>query len=236
MALLRLEAGDARADGYAGGLDVPNSGSRCPDPPANTLASEAARQRAQRPRGAAGRPPALCWIEHELLRGVTPSMLRWWFGHLEGEIAFEGVRAQRYRVWHPCDHIRVRYARRLPDGSVGVGAVIHITEMLGANPKHLVDVDTDIVRLDEGGFGHRPRFHGLRLAEMDYAFEAIDGGTLYRNSLTVGIARRWARPLNALLRRFAFDEARGRAWLRHNVEEVGQFERFLPALHARETS
>jgi hypothetical protein len=25
----------------------------------------------------------------------------------------------------------------------------------------------------------------------------------------------------------------GRAWLRHNVEEVGHFERFLPALYGR---
>jgi hypothetical protein len=175
-----------------------------------------------------------CWIEHDTLRGVTPQMLVWWFQHLEGEMEHEGVRAQRYRFWHPLDHVQVRYARRLRDGSVGPGAVLHITEMLGARPEYLVDVKSHIVRLDLGGFGHRPRLHGLPLAAMDYSFEAVPGGTRYRNSLTVGLAHTWARPLNALLRRYAFDDERGQAWIRHNIEEVGQFERFLPALIAAE--
>lgn len=175
-----------------------------------------------------------CWIEHQTVRGVTPQMLVWWFQHLEGEFELDGVRAQRYRFWHPLDHVQVHYARRLPDGSVGPGAVLHITEMLGARPEYLVDVKSHIVRLDLGGFGHRPRLHGLPLAAMDYSFEAVPDGTRYRNSLTVGLAHPWARPLNALLRRFAFDEARGRAWIRHNIEEVGQLERFLPQLYAAE--
>lgn len=173
-----------------------------------------------------------CWIEHDVLRGITPHMLDWWFRHLEGDMEFEGRRVPRYRVWHPLDHVAVSYARRLADGSVGVGAQIHIVEMLGADPRYRVDVFSDIVRLDEGGFGHRPRWHGVHLAAMDYHFEAVEGGTRYVNSLTVGLAARWARPLNALIRRFVFDGARGKAWIRHNIEEVGQFERFLPALFA----
>jgi hypothetical protein len=31
-----------------------------------------------------------------------------------------------------------------------------------------------------------------------------------------------------------FDEARGRAWIKHNIEEVGNFEAFLPELCAIE--
>lgn len=175
-----------------------------------------------------------CWIEHEVVRGVTPAMLAWWFRHLEGDIDFAGVRAPRYRVWHPRDHVQVHYHRRRPDGSVGPGAVLHLTEMLGARREYLVDVKSPIVRLDEGGFGHRPRLHGLPVAAMDYTFTAVPGGTRYVNSLTVGFKGAWARPLNALIRRLAFDEAHGRAWVRHNVEEVGQFERFLPPLYALE--
>lgn len=177
-----------------------------------------------------------CWIEHETVRGVTPAMLLWWFQHLEGEVEYEGLRTERYRIWHPLDHVRVRYARRRPDGGIGPGAVLHITEMLGGRPEYLVDVQSRISRLDLGGFGHRPRLHGLPLAAMDYRFEPVPGGTRYVNSLTVGLASRWARPLNALIRRHAFDEARGRAWVRHHIEEVGQFERFLPALYAAEAA
>lgn len=175
-----------------------------------------------------------CWIEHDLLHGITPRMLDWWFRHLEGDMDFDGKRLPRYRVWHPRDHVHLSYARRLADGGVGVGAQLHIVEMLGADPRHRVDVLSDIVRLDEHGFGHRPRFHGLRIAAMDYHFEAVPGGTRYVNSLTVGLASPWARPLNGLIRRFVFDTARAHAWIRHNIEEVGQFERFLPALYASE--
>jgi hypothetical protein len=177
-----------------------------------------------------------CWIEHEVIRGVTPQMLVWWFKHLEGDIDYEGRRLNRYRVWHPRDHIAIEYSRRNPDGSIGVGCVIHLTEMLGANPDYLIDVHTLIVKLDEQGFAHRPRFHGLRLARMDYEFAPTDTGTLYRNSLTVGASGITGRLLNPLIRRFMFDEARGRAWIKHNIEEVGNFESFLPKLYASESS
>lgn len=173
-----------------------------------------------------------CWIVHELLREVHPKMLVWWFQHLEGDVAIGGERYNRYRVWHPRDHVAIAYSRRNPDNTIGVGCVIHITEMLGANPDYLVDIHTEITRLDEGGFAHRPRFHGLRLARMDYEFTQAPEGTLYRNSLTVGVEGTFGRPINALIRRFLFDEARGLAWIKHNIEEVGNFESFLPQLYA----
>jgi hypothetical protein len=161
-------------------------------------------------------------------------MLVWWFKHLEGELLYGGQRLTRYRVWHPRDHIAIEYSRRNADGSVGVGSVIHLTEMLGANPKYLVDTQTEIVKLDEAGFAHRPRFHGLRLAQMDYEFQATDEGTRYRNSLTIGAEGLFGKLVNPLIRTFLFDEARGKAWIKHNIEEVGNFESFLPALYAAE--
>jgi hypothetical protein len=65
--------------------------------------------------------------------------------------------------------------------------------MSGANPAYLVDVHTQITKLDDRGFAHPP------------------------------------------IRALAFDEARGRAWIKHNIEEVGNFEAFLPQLYAAET-
>lgn len=170
------------------------------------------------------------WIRHDVVHGVTPEMLVWWFQHLEGDMELEGVRYPRYRVWHPRDHVGFRYAR-LPDGgTAGPGARFHIHERFAANPAWEVDVLTDVVRLDAGGFAHRPRILGgaLRPVAMDYAFTRVPGGTRYENSLTVGLA---GRPrVNALLRARVMPEEKGRAWLRHNVEEVGAFEEFLPLL------
>ncbi|MES2612956.1 MAG: hypothetical protein V4679_22075 [Pseudomonadota bacterium] len=177
-----------------------------------------------------------CWIRHEVVRGVTPRMLAWWFAHLEGDVEVGGVRINRYRVWHPYDHVHASYARRLPDGSVGPGAAIHLREMLGANPAYVVDVVTDIEKLDEEGFIHNPVVHGIRgLARMEYRFKAVAEGTQYENCLLFGGRGTVARRLHPLLSRLAFPDGKGAAWLRHNIEEVGMFENFLPGLYRQET-
>ena len=175
-----------------------------------------------------------CWIEHEIVRNVTPEMLVWWFKNLEGDVEIDGVKYNRYRVWHPRDHLFAEYARRSADGQIGAGSVIHLAEMFGANPKYLIHIYTEIKKLDETGYVHHPRIHGLKLAEMDYAFERVAEGTKYRNSLTFGVKGRLGRVVNPLLRKLFFDRKRGAAWIKHNVEEVGNFEFFLPALFAAE--
>lgn len=177
------------------------------------------------------------WIRHALLRDVTPSMLAWWFSHLEGDIDIRGMRVNRYRAWHPADHVHASYARRLPDGSVGPGAIIHLREMLGGNPDFLVDVHSLIEKLDEEGFIHSPRFHGVAgLVRMEYRFQQVAGGTLYENCLILGPRSKLGRWLQPLVERFAFTPLQGKFWLRHNVEEVGAFEHFLPELYRRETA
>ena len=176
-----------------------------------------------------------CSIVHDVLQGVTPEMLVFWFKNMRGTMDVEGRSYPRYRVWHPLDHVEHRYVKTPPGGD-GVGSVFLIHEVLGRNPRNTVRVLSDVVRLDEGGFAHRPRFKGIRgLIEMDYEFERVAGGTRYRNSLTVGLpVPRRLRVLNAVALPSAFDEQRARAWLKHNVEEVGNFEYFLPDLFARE--
>jgi hypothetical protein len=177
-----------------------------------------------------------CWIEHDTLTGVTPTMLVWWFKHLEGEMDYQGLRIQRYLVWHPLDHQAVRYKRRNSDGSVGVGSVLHIRERLGGNSRFQVNGTSRITKLDETGFEHRVQRFGTSIAKMRYHFEQVDGGTRYTNCLTVGLRGYWGRILNPLISRFIFGPERGRAWIKHNIEEVGNFQGFLPKLYATETN
>jgi hypothetical protein len=173
-----------------------------------------------------------CWIEHEIIRNVTPAMLAWWFGHINGNAIVDGVAMNRYRVWHPCDHILHEYLSRNPDGSVGVGCKMHIVEMLGRQPEHLVDIRAVITKLDETGFGHHDTFLGLPLVCMNYHFDPVPEGTLYRNTLTIGFEGRLGRPFNRLVRSRVVHKTFGEAWIKHNIEEVGNFEFFLPALYA----
>jgi hypothetical protein len=176
------------------------------------------------------------WIRHDVLKDVTPRMLAWWFAHLDGYVVVGGRSVHRYRLWHPYDHIHHEYVRRLPDGSIGPGATMHIKEILGGNPRFLVDVITEIERLDEAGFVHNPIVHGIRgVARMEYAFRAVPGGTLYENCLIFG-SRHFVWPLlRPVVSRPAFPPGKGETWLRHNIEEVGMLEKFLPDLYRKET-
>jgi len=176
------------------------------------------------------------WIEHETVRGVTPRMLAWWFAHLEGDTVIAGRRVNRYRAWHPYDHVHASYVRRGPDGRVGPGSVIRLIEFLNGDPRFPVNTVTTIEQLDEQGYVHHPRVHGIAgLARMEYRFSPVDGGTRYVNRLLVGGTHGWRRAVTPWLQRFGFPEARGQAWLRHNIEEVGLLEHILPPLYRQET-
>lgn len=169
-------------------------------------------------------------IRHDVLAGITPEQVCWWFRNIGGDMELEGRRVARYRVWHPRDH--VSWALRRPrGGEIGAGSVFHIRECFGRDPRWALDVLLHVTRLDPGGFATVSRVLGVTVSRMEYHFTRVAGGTLYENSLTVGIER--APRLNALLRARVFPEERGRAWLLHNVEEVGNFEHFLPGLLAQ---
>jgi hypothetical protein len=176
------------------------------------------------------------WIVHDVVRGVTPKMLVWWFSHLEGEVVIAGRRINRYRAWHPYDHVHASYVRRRPDGTIGPGASIRLREVLGANPAYGIDTITDIEKLDEEGYIHNPRLHGVSgLVRMEYRFTRVAEGTLYENRLLIGGTHGWRRLVTPAVQRFGFDPAHGLAWLRHNIEEVGMFEHLLPPLYRQET-
>ena len=175
-------------------------------------------------------------IRHDLLRGVTPRMLVWWFSNLEGNIELDGRVWPRYQIWHPIDHISIRYARRRPDDSIGPGAQLHIREAFGGNLDYLVDIVSTIEKLDETGFVHGPLLLGAQMARLEYRFTPVHEGTLYENSVTVGPRLAAAQGLfNTVVRPRVFSDDKARAWLKHNVEEVGNLQYFLPGLYARET-
>ena len=174
-------------------------------------------------------------IVHDVLRDVTPEMLVWWFQHMDGVVEIAGRQVPRYRAWHPIDHVMLTYLRPADDGAaMGPGSRMRIVELFGGEERYRVDATEDVLRLDPGGFVHVNRRAGVEVARMEYTFERVAGGTLYRNSLVVGASAPLLRPLNALVAPLVFPDHMGRRWLQHNVEEVGNFEHFLPQLYETE--
>jgi hypothetical protein len=157
-------------------------------------------------------------IRHDILKGVTPAMLDWWFRNIEGTMEHMGQTYPRYLVWHPIDHIHYALARQAPDGTAGPGAQFHIVEALGANLDYLVDAVADVPRADDTGHTLSVRQFGTEVIRIEHAFTPVPEGTLFQSRTRVVTK--------------AVHEAMGRAWLKHSVEEVGNLEFFLPALYA----
>lgn len=173
------------------------------------------------------------WIKHDVLKNVTPRMLAWWFGHMEGDVEIQGQRFPRYRVWHPLDHVYARYVRRVPDEPVTPETQVALCEYLGRNPAYKIEAVSTIEKLDETGFIHAVIRGGVQIARMEHVFTKTADGVRDENCLIVPGTPRLG-PFVRLLGPFLFPDGKGQAWLKHNIEEMGNLENFLPELYERE--
>lgn len=186
-------------------------------------------------------------IKHDVLRGVSREMLAWWFCRIDGTMEYAGQIVPRYRAWHPRDHIFYRDVTRAADGTGSAGTLRRIVEAFDRQRRYMVDIIDRVVKLDETGillsteqaaltFGrvHTPLLPlGTDVSTLQHDFIAAPAGTRYESRMLVGRDSLFGRLLlnRRILPWLVMPDDMGRAWLRHNVEEVGNFERFLPALY-----
>jgi len=168
-------------------------------------------------------------IDHRPLVDVTPEMLLDWFTHLGETMTYGGVVIDRYLAWHPIDHIRWELARSAPGGGAAEGARFRIVEAFGARPEFKVDVVDRVEKLDETGIRLVQRVAGIAIFQLEHTWSAGTDGVHYVSVMDVGARSRLLGPLNRLLYRRFSDEML-RAWVKHNIEEVGQLEYLLPQL------
>ena len=188
-------------------------------------------------------------IKHDLIRGVTREMLACWFCRIDGVMEYQGQILPRYRVWHPQDHIFYRDLTLGSDGTGSAGTRRRIVEAFDCNPRYLVNIVDRVVRLDESGIVLSTEQAGLMLgsaqlppiplgvqvATLQHDFIAASGGTRYESRMLVGRDTLFGRLFlnRRLLPWLVLPDDMGRAWLKHNVEEVGHFEAFLPKWYDR---
>ena len=173
-------------------------------------------------------------IQHEAIRGVTPEMLRWWFETLGQTVKLDGRDYPRYLLWHPRDHIHWELARKAPNGGTGQGAYFRIVEAFGANPAYYVDSTEYVEKLDEGGLSLARTIAGVEIFRLEHRFTRVQNGTQYDSRMVVGASTPMVgRIFNNFIRPLFLSNEGARAWLRHNIEEVGMFEHLLPPLYAQ---
>jgi hypothetical protein len=171
-------------------------------------------------------------IDHEPLEGVTPEMLLWWFRHIGGTMPYAGGTYDRYLVWHPLDHLSWRLARPAPGGGAAEGARFAIAEQFQQDPRLRIDTVDRVEKLDRTGIRLALRVAGVQVFQLEHTWSAGRGRTHYVSVFDLGLRSVFGAPLNGYLRSRVFRPEMDAAWIRHNVEEVGRLEHFLPGLYA----
>src|SRR5262249_297061 len=127
-------------------------------------------------------------IRHDVLRGLSPAMLEWWFRNIGGDMDIDGKPVNRYLAWHPVDHIRWELVRAAPNGGIGPGAIFRIVEAFNADMNFYVDIRDEVIRLDQTGFTLVQRRGVIEVARLNHDFAAVEGGASYFSTLTIGAA------------------------------------------------
>ncbi len=170
-------------------------------------------------------------IDHRPLSGITPAMLLDWFSHIGETMEYGGRIIDRYLAWHPVDHIRWELARAAEGGGAAEGARFRIVEQFGS-AEMAVDVVDRVEKLDETGIRLVQRVAGIPVFQLEHTWSAAAEGTHYVSVLDLGARAAVMTPVNWVLTR-RFPDAMVRAWVKHNIEEVGQLEFLLPGLSTR---
>jgi len=149
-------------------------------------------------------------IRHDVLKGLSPKMLAWWFANIGGDMDVDGQRLNRYLVWPSHRPHKVELIRTAPDGKIGPGAVFRIVEAF-APTRTSMSISRTL--LSASAWTALRSFNGrmgIEVARLNHDFAAVDGGASYFSTLTIGASMPAVRSLlNRFLHSFVFTEQWG---------------------------
>jgi hypothetical protein len=174
-------------------------------------------------------------VDHPPVRDVTAEMLSWWYGtYADLTLEIDGDSYPAFLVSHPLDHISLSSEKAVKDGPLKAGDFLHIQEAYQRNPKYALDERLEVVALEAQRFALKATRRGVTVADLEFRFEDGPDGAKFTNHLTVGVERGWLKSLvNRVMIPWIYYEDKNYAWVLHTVEEVGNFENFLPEIFAR---
>ena len=174
-------------------------------------------------------------IDHSFIKGIRADMLVWWFQHFPYLTVTKGGRKYTaYDLWHPYDHVHVgakKDKRKIEEGDYFI-----IQECFGRNTAYCVDEKATIFYLKEDGIGFRAYKFGLQTLQLLHKFKDVEGGVHYRSRMVLGVEKGILKSyINNKVIPKKFGPEKAKAWLKHNIEEVGCFEHFLKGIYEKRT-
>jgi hypothetical protein len=174
------------------------------------------------------------YVEHFRLKGISPSMVAWFYQQLPiATVEYQGRRMPLYHIFHPSEHGRLRVLEPARDGQrgMGPGAVIEREEWFGPyDSRGAARLET----FSDAGMVAVAEVSGLAIGRVHHQLRAESDGTAYRVEAVigsdlpvVGVA------INYYLRTRVFHPAMMAQWQRHQVEEVASLQFFLEELYAQ---
>lgn len=174
------------------------------------------------------------WVEHFLLRDISPQMVSWFYRYLPiSTIEYQGVTYPLYHIFHPTEHGTIRVIEAATDGTpgMGLGSIIQREEWFGPYDSRGA---ARIVEYSDAGFLAIPEVAGIAIGEVRHSFHAVNGGTSYRVDTIIGSDLPVLGPLlNLYLRKKVFHPLMLEQWQRHQLEEVASLQFFLNKLYAQ---
>ncbi|MFX1295118.1 MAG: DAPG hydrolase family protein [Promethearchaeota archaeon] len=150
-------------------------------------------------------------IEHEL-PGVTPEMIDWWWDHIDT--------TERYKLWHPKDHISFKWEKSPANGHVG--AIHRLVETVGTPTMLRIRWEDPSSVPIKASYSHVLAGSILDsddkpLSYFIHEYKSMQGGTRLHTTFR----------LPAKVPQWFIEALR-----KHSKEEMDQFTNFLPKLYA----
>tara|TARA_B100001093_G_scaffold30452_1_gene26392 strand:- start:1291 stop:1932 length:642 start_codon:yes stop_codon:yes gene_type:complete len=180
-------------------------------------------------------------IHHDLMKNLTVKHLRWWFENIDGTTTFNGedfsgLEINSYKLWHPHDHIKVRWKKKKlnSEGRIMPGSVISIKETFGG---YLINEDAVISRFDNEEFNFDLKKLGIKVGELIHAYQEVDEGVKFKTEMIIKCeVFIIGKLLTWIAVKYIMHEKKIKAWMLHNIEESGESEKFIAKLYNRSQS
>lgn len=182
----------------------------------------------------------LVQIEHDTLKGVSSEMMLWWFRNLGqttqwNGIDFSGPEISVYHLWHHRDHVAVTQLSDGADGETNRGfrksAKSRIQEVFN-DYRSKVDAEATTIELNDAEFTLIVSQFGMTVAKLAHHYNAEGNDLRFFTESHIGSRLPVVGPLfNWLILPWLYSLRKGEEWIRHNIEESGQTEKFVPVLY-----